>query len=870
MNTKNNVFFIWVAMVALVGVDRPVFSQESGLGQRPSDLTVAELPLEDVIKVDDQFLAVAGSLDVSLPPLSPRPGKVVVLRFRAVSYTPKPAGWAWNAGFALNGNTLGRHTDGGDERLIGRDAVLRARGLVRQVFSGFMVLLMFAPDVDTGDAMIPDGQGASFALNISDVARAVDGNMLRISNIRRSQSVDPAQDLIVRDIEIGWMDKSLLPTPPNRLPSREPMNDSVSKDGMELSLGIAGGFSVKGKSGVELLVETALTVDKEAEASLIASDAASAGVELTATREGPDGYCVTATWPDISLVRHLQLKDGVLQWKERWTNTGKTLIALPFQHRLFLRDELAGFRLAGDLDNSNIESVSKNPTVYLGSKQADGNGVGITMENDWLRLLAGLRRSGGVGEIYSLCTALQPGRSIDFSLTVSLVEDGGGYWTFINDVRKRWGVNGGTADRPLFWNWSGKSEEMTEEVWERAFGHLGPVVVAAWPPGLRHPWVRKGHDIPTVLDGRYPKLPTDAPRTPGKTPDLDVDAFLTFAHREEYWKSFAEYVAMAHRAVPNVRIIPMMHPGLEVVYLPMADRWPQAKDALRNAEGGLFNSTYYSAAYLADHVNEDWQMSYNVPTADSTYLKILLRDVIRSMDECGSDGMYIDEFSWAGSVRGYSRYNYAHQDGYSADLDAEGKVIRLKSDNAYTTGPGQRLLVEAIRDRGKYFIGNGNASLRSINNLHALRFQEGGNGVGRWATTHLATVPLILANFGDNRTREGTFTNVKIMLENGCIYSPKDCNLILEGDDNFVCKLYPITIQTIGPGLVKANERLITTHSGAFDWPGRKAAIVLYAYDKNGDLMNRKDLPEVQADAGGQLKITVPPDGMVIAEIAGQ
>ena len=62
-------------------------------------------------------------------------------------------------------------------------------------------------------------------------------------------------------------------------------------------------------------------------------------------------------------------------------------------------------------------------------------------------------------------------------------------------------------------------------------------------------------------------------------------------------------------------------------------------------------------------------------------------------------------------------------------------------------------------------------------------------------------------------------------------------------------------------------ERLITTHSGEFDWPGRNAAVALYVYDKNGDLMDRENLPRIKPDSDGGIKITVPENGLVIAEI---
>ena len=243
-----------------------------------------------------------------------------------------------------------------------------------------------------------------------------------------------------------------------------------------------------------------------------------------------------------------------------------------------------------------------------------------------------------------------------------------------------------------------------------------------------------------------------------------------------------------------------------------------------------------------------------------------------SMDACGGDGIYSDEFSWAYHTRGYSRYDYSRWDGYSADLDDEGRVKRLKSDNAFTTESAQLQIVHEVLRRGKFFLGNGGASLRSLTGLPAARFVEGGNGEPSMAGAHFSSVPLVLGNFGDETSRRGIFEAVKSCLSMGCVYSPNASNLLLEGPDNFVCKLYPITIRKLGPGWIEAKERLISTVSKTFDWPALAepvAPVVVrrYRYDSHGDLLGPPDRLEIKA--GQKLSLTVPKDGLMIAEIAG-
>ena len=824
----------------------------------------APLNLTDVISLPAQTIAFNSASELQLPSLPAKPGHTLALRLRAVSRTEQPAGCNFNAAIAINGTGLGRYTAGGGERLIGRAPMftfVEGHKGAFQIFAGDTLMVLFAPDIDAGDRMTTDGCGATFAFDISDVARGVDGNTLTIRNIRKRSHLGKNMDLIVQDIEIGWVDKALLPKPPNRVPERGQVETSVTQGPLRLSAGRRGGFALA-SGAAELLVETGIGVQPKAVSELIVADEPDAAAKVTVSVEsaGAEGLRIEAVWSGFRLVRKLELRDGLLHWRECWTNTGTAVAGLPFRHRVFLRSETARFRLGGDADVGAVAGSPQNPTVFLQSGRASGHGFGITAESDWLRLLMGLRADGGVGELFSDCLALPPGASIDFALTVSTVRDGGGYWSFINAVRQRWGVNGTCVPRPVFWSYARAPEiPDREEQLRQSLGHLGPIVLALGP------WVRLSYDVSEVRRGRYPKLANGEPPTPGGTPDLDVGAFVSFAHRELHWTEDKRRVDMIHRVCPNVQVIQLMHPAMEVAYKPLAERWPYAADAITALDGQPFESSHYSRAHLGDCVQKGWGVLYYVPRAGSAYLSALLRDVRRSLDDCGCDGVYFDEFSWAGTRRDYSRYDYGRWDGYSADLDEQGNVVRFKSDNAAEAEVAQLEIVREVASRGKLFLGNGTGTLRSVSSLPIARFVEGGNGYGRWAGAHLATVPLILGNFGDKTTVRGVFDAVKSCLSNGCIYSPSSVNLVLDDPNNFVCKLYPITICRIAPGTVVGEERLITTVTGQYAWPGRDCRLKLYQYDKNGALVG-VSAPRTIEDTRS-LEVTVPDGGLVIAEI---
>jgi hypothetical protein len=478
-------------------------------------------------------------------------------------------------------------------------------------------------------------------------------------------------------------------------------------------------------------------------------------------------------------------------------------------------------------------------------------------ESDWLRLLMGVHGYAALGEVFSETLALAPGKSIDFDLSLTPVSDGGGYWSFINGVRRRWGVNGITQERPVFWGYGRAAEEATaEEKVARALGNLGPIYVVLGP------WQRLEPDADVVRAGNYSKLPEGAPRTPGACPDLDVDKFLTFAHREAHWRALKQEVELIRKAAPNVKLMQMLHPAMEAVYKPLQDRWPIAAQAILTPAGKAFESATYSRAWLGDYGDKDWGVLYYVPRPGSAYVEIILSEATRALDEVGLDGLYCDEFSWAFTRNSYSRYDYSQWDGYSAELDEAENVVHLKADGAAVTESCQLRIAGEVLRRGKYFLGNGGSALRSVNRLPIARFIEGGNGTAQWPQGHLSATPLILGNMGDERTRQGVFASVKACLREGCLYSPTPVNLLLDGPDNFVCKLYPMTVQHIGPGWVVGKERIATTVSGKFPSPSR--TVRRYAYDAQGALLDSPTVPG--ALPKGEIAVQVPPEGLVILE----
>lgn len=825
-----------------------------------------DLPIEDATAIDEIRVPFGETLEQSLPAFPARAGKVVVMRFGAVAYAPRYGGCNYNMRLSINGTPVERRAPGGAERLIGRPPGFRLVGHPGndfQVFSGPRLMLLYAPDAATADASTAEGLGGSFMLDVNDLVSGVDGNTLSITNTRPAKPTDYEGDVVLERVQIGYLDRALVPAPAIEAPERGEIGRSVSADGITLKQATGGGFAVSVQGGPEMLVETGIGMHSDATSTLIADDVTpeDAPVRVTIEPFGSAGFRSIAEWEGLRLTREVSIAAGLLKWEEEWSNTTDQTRALPFRHRLFLRDGRAAFTLAGDPDATGLAGLATNPTVCLQSQADPRYAYGMTAESDWLRLLMAARYSGGLGEVYSETLALPPHGSIDFDMTITPVTDGGGYWSFINSVRKRWGVNGTPAERPMFWGWYRAPDvDDAEERYRKSLGHLGPIML------ITGGWMRLSADVGPARGTNYPKLPEDAPRSPGGCPDLDLAAYLRFEHRDAWWQARAEEIQTIRRACPRITVMHMTHPAMEVVYEPMAEQFPIAGETIRTPDGSALEVRHYSTAHLySEAVERGWRVYYYTPRPGSEYLEAILNSLRRSMDEANSDAVYCDEFSWAGRSRGYSRYDYSRWDGHSADIDEEGNVVRLKSDNAYTSESCQLRMIHECLQRGKPFLGNGGSALRSINSLPIHRFIEGGNGHGTMAGGHLSAVPLVLGNMGDERSRQGVFDSVRQCLSIGCIYSPTAVNLVLEGSDNFVCKLYPITTREIGPGTVKGEQRLITMHSGEYAWPGRDAQVRLYEYNPAGDLVSKERV--LTLTAADAISLTAPENGLVIAEV---
>ena len=224
-------------------------------------------------------------------------------------------------------------------------------------------------------------------------------------------------------------------------------------------------------------------------------------------------------------------------------------------------------------------------------------------------------------------------------------------------------------------------------------------------------------------------------------------------------------------------------------------------------------------------------------------------------------------------MRNYRRYDYSAWDGFSADLDDDGNVLALKSDTSLAVLPFKVALELHLAARGKLLLGNGGECGRMAGYSNMQGFVEG-IATMYMPKVHMLHVPLVLGNMmlgnrGTTNTRSGVMRDVREVLRYGCVYSPFNrTNQVLEGEDNFVCKLYPLTVTEIGPGFIAGRERFIARESGVYSWTGvSDGEVEIFAYNEDGIRVQKGARAKI---VNGSIELEVPPKGLVIAERSNQ
>ncbi|MBQ9786738.1 MAG: hypothetical protein IJW33_01025 [Lentisphaeria bacterium] len=800
--------------------------------------------LIEAVRIPDFTIPVPGKEKTfRLPQLPPKAGMVIVLRCRMSSF----GGGGCNkcVRVTLNDTPLGMITASGRPRLLFRELTftLPKEYGKRQfnTFHGANINLPFAADCDDADRRVGDGLGSYFVLDLTDTANPVDVNTISFRNIRAN--LPGNNTLTVQDVSIGYLPFSALPKSTFKpiVPPKKSAR-SITSGGTAVNVYNNGGFSVSFADSQTLAVETAMGM-KLGTAPTLAASLKKPSIPLSTKLIDKNTIKIEARWNNkIALTRYLRiLPDGRVGWTDIWKNVSKEILAIPFRYRTGLANTESLNWLGGTKEVLQME-FSNNHTIFYEDANKIGTGVAFSLEDDQSRLILNAVANNGLIEMFSPVLALPPGKEFTCHYKLHSVKSGG-YWSFINSLREMRGLNKRGLDAPFFWapvppHINGKN---IDERIVANLGSMGKIYVCITP------WF--GNLGRSVM---HKKLPAGA------------------SYTEEYFRQriaernqISDKLKQYKRLLPEAKIMCLHHPAMLTTYMPEFERNPLAITAIRNADGSAYYHEGYNELILKEKRKEGWSIIYYLPKPGNPWYNMVMEEVDYAIAS-GADGIYFDEFSFQ-TPRHYRRYDYSAWDGFSADIDENGKIIALKSDNARTTDLFKQALLQKLTSQGKTFLGNGGECSLTINCSAGYAFVEGTSLINM-PIIHLYNVPLVLGNFGDENSKKGVFQGAREALKMGGLYTPHaGSNRFLYGRNNFICKMYPITISEIGPGFIAGKERFITRSSGTFTWKGvDNADVKLYIYDETGDRIKAGSKGKV---VNGKITLTVPENGLVIAEL---
>jgi len=474
--------------------------------------------------------------------------------------------------------------------------------------------------------------------------------------------------------------------------------------------------------------------------------------------------------------RRVEISDGI-------TNLSDTEgLGLVVRHSVDLKEHpKAAVRICGNADPAvNEYYAPSNPSVYL----AEGDlGLGLICEDDVFRnqaklffdpseTSAGLRTEMlylGPRESYELRWSVYPAASRD-------------YYDFTNLVREDWGANYTVEGA---WCFFGPDQiiDMPAEELKQNLERLGVRYACSWGG-----WVDGKHDAKRIGFG------------------AEV--------LSDYWADYRERLKAAtaklHAAKPDVKVL---------IY------YDSQRDTHANAGEPYSDSQLTNAA--GAHQSTEWGGQYSLTwsmfaTLTNSFGKAMLDVVDGYMDEIGADGLYWDEME--NVAFGYPLLTYAQPDGRSCILDPKTYAVKQQVGVTTLLGAEHRAaVVEKVRAKGGFVMGNGPTAVRKLLDLHVQRMVEiQHNEV--WCYEGNLDSPLGYASSPKE------FSNVTRALAMATLL----VGTRLDYPSEFSRYTFPFTPIELHHGYLLGKERIITMHSGSYAWPQETVRATVRYFDKDG------------------------------------
>ena len=407
-----------------------------------------------------------------------------------------------------------------------------------------------------------------------------------------------------------------------------------------------------------------------------------------------------------------------------------------------------------------------NPTVF-GSCNASANaaGIGMAAETTVLRMHANYTYDRDAGSLAIVDDRLVVSNEREYTARlVVFLPARNDYWGFITALRRRWNMPVVTS--PLY----------IPSIYPDSFDHMSD-------DQLRQYIDRSG--VQSVITGTGIDLP-DRPRERsilglglGREPVVQ---------RRAGWRKLRDRLK---RVTPNVRFMLKVHSYFNTPTLP-DDHERYADAAMTTATGEKVRHGYYGHVF--------------VPTLNNTFGRDWHAMLNRIADETGADGFYWDEFTRPGLPDDLD-VSYSTWDGYTADLDDDGRIVRKAAHVPLITLPFRMAVVREQLDKGRTWCLGGEPRSAEEQILSANWWRECQNHPYYAFAGHLCQAQAYVSSSAD-------LAFYRDVIACGAL----PCRTRVGVMNRFLEEAFPFTLESLGDGWLRGRNKLITTRSGMFTW----------------------------------------------------
>ena len=511
-------------------------------------------------------------------------------------------------------------------------------------------------------------------------------------------------------------------------------------------------------------------------------------------KTGKSIYQVTASGKFYKITRHIEAQASRVLIKDKIENLTNAIFGMTVDNRI---------------DANNISGAefyapaAPAPPIFVRTKSL---GLGLVPLNDVYQMLqrTSVENHTGGSKIVGLGIDKGGSHTLEWAVYPVGTTD---YFDLINAIRKDEKLNGLTIDGCLSITHSGR-------------------------------WLREPPPEELVKFGGIKYMSSGCVTHIADDPEISIEGI-------EFTKYPKECEALKKTYDENKKLFPGLKMGFHVAYNIFANNDPETKFAdsqVTTASGKHEMYGNFEGYFSKTRIDQGWAWYPYYPTLTNSFGKEFLRSVDVMMDEMGVNMVWADGLlSGYGAATGDFPTTFVSTanawDGYSAELDKITKnIVRTWGQVA---GLGKEALVKyihKINDKGgRVWINHMATVPYTFAHQKAYWAAETNDGDFRIAPLLLSPAPHGLAHPSKHDSMQAIYNDIRSKLSWGSLYvyywyggASQITHRMITAD------MYPITLEEIHSGIIKGQERIITTNPGVYGWPGSKKLHFTVLYDGRG------------------------------------